>query len=220
MGISVGKCTKCTKLCRHKLKEEAERSPPFGCVAVNQRVDATLPHVRWFPPFFSSLHNFGGVNTLSSDVCAQRSAARSLRSHGKETGKRGEGRQNMRQKVINLKAIKLSRQIKMPRQVSGRNQYCRLSGKENVMQQQQQQQQEYNNNDNKGRINLAARKIFKQKIKQAKRVVDEEYNPHFIPIQILHSSFFTNVRAWRMRERLAVILEPLLSSGSSSFGLC
>lgn len=141
MGISVGKCTKCTKLCRHKLKEEGGKISLLCCVAVNQRVNATLPHVRWFPPFFSSLHNFGGVNTLSSDLCAQRSAARSLRRHGKEMGKRGEGRQNMRQKVINLKAIKLSRQIKMPRQVSGRNQYCRLSAKENVMQQQQEQQQ-------------------------------------------------------------------------------
>lgn len=105
-------------------------------MAVNQRVDATLPHVRWVPPFFLSLHNFGGVNTFSSDMCAHYDLREDHRGGMARIG----GRQNMRQKVINLKAIKLSRQIKMPRQVSGRNQYCRLSAKENVMQQQQQQQ--------------------------------------------------------------------------------
>lgn len=96
-----------------------------------------------------------------------------------------------------------------------RNQYCR--------------KRMYCKSDNKGRINLKARKIFKQKIKQEKKTKKKNremqrvawgiyiwytthHNPHFIPIQILHSSYFMNACVREEWERgLRLYLSPFYS---------
>lgn len=101
-----------------------------------------------------------------------------------------------------------------------RNQYCR--------------KRMYCKSDNKGRINLKARKIFKQKIKQEKKKYRKmqrvawgiyiwyttHHNPHFIPIQILHSSYFMNACVRGEWERgLRLYLSPFYSCFSPYYSL-
>lgn len=129
--------------------------PPFFCSfsgsQSTSRCDfarcVCAPLLSSVPPF--SLYNFGGVNTVCSDMCAQRSGRRSP-----EREREGETQSHKSKSNKTFKTNKCQGIFRGGLWRTQRNQYC---GK-----------RMYCKSDNKGRINLKARKIFKQKIKQEK----------------------------------------------------
>lgn len=129
--------------------------PPFLCsfsvvVAGSQstsRCDfATCVPLLPFVPRFSR-YNFGGVNTACSDMCAQRSGRRS--PERKRETQSHKSKSNKTFKTNKCQGI-----FRGGLWRTQRNQYCR--------------KRMYCKSDNKGRINLKARKIFKQ-TKQEKK---------------------------------------------------
>lgn len=111
------------------------------------------PYCLSSPPF--SLYNFGGVNTACSDMCAQRSGRRSPERERRERDRHShKSKSNKTFKTNKCQGI-----FRGGLWRTQRNQYCR--------------KRMYCKSDNKGRINLKARKIFKQKIKQEKKKTEK-----------------------------------------------